>query len=239
MKKMLSGISLIALAFMLQGCDDPPPKEPQIIGNVYKTVQECAYDMPYATCVTAHDKAIAETIQTSEKFTDIDSCMDKYGQDGCANIETPEVETQDQHPGDRFIPKFQGFSVIVDYVPEEDEDGDETGNTVPVYGYTGYVYQPNFIFVGNYHPYVVSSGFGYSKSSTTSIFTTRINNKLVASTGTRVNSSYVRPNVTDVKASISRSGFGTRSFSASRSMVSVSRGGFGGRASGFGGGRGG
>lgn len=237
MNKLLSGISLFSLLFLLQGCDDPP-KDPEIIGNFYKTVQECQSDFPSQICQKAHDEALKDTLNTSQKFDDIDSCLDKYGQDGCANTQTPEISTQDQHPGDIFIPKFQGFSVIVDYVPEEDDDGDETGDTYPEYSYTGYTYQPNFFLFATYHPYSISSGVGYSKTSTTSIYTTKINNKVIASTGTRVNSTYVKPNITSVKTSISRSGFGTRSFSASKS-ISVSRGGFGGKAGGFGGGRGG
>lgn len=238
MNKMY-GVSLLSLMFVLAGCDNSDNSNPQIIGNFYKTIEECRHDFSNDICVKSHDSALLDTIQTADKFDNITDCMEKYGQDGCSNTQYPEITTEDQHPGDRFIPTFQGFSVIVDYLPEEDDDSDETGNTYPVYGYTGYVYQPNFVYIGGYHPFVVSSGFGYSKKTTTSIFTTRINNKVVASTGTRVNSTFVRPNVSSVKASISRSGFGTRSFSASRSAVSVSRGGFGGKAGGFGGGRGG
>lgn len=227
---------VVSLCLFLASCDDNS-NSPETVGNFYPNIEACRKDYDIKICEDAFNNAINDLKKNSKKFTDIDICQEEYGYDNCANINSPWEETSDQYPGDVFVPKLQGFSVIVSYETEEDDDGNDV--SIPSYGYSGYVYQP-FFFYSNYHPYVISSGYGFdNRSSTRSIYISKIDNKTVATTGVKVNNTYVRPNIKSIKTSISRSGFGTRSFSAAKSSLSVSRGGFGSRAASFGGGRGG
>lgn len=228
---LLTAAICLPLSMSLSACGkNDDDSQPQIIGNFYSNIDECIPEYGTGVCVTQYNSALNQSVQNSPKFSDITQCTEQYGDDGCATTINPTESTIDQHPGDIFIPRFQGFSVIVDYDTNEDDDG----NTVstPVYSSAGYIYQPG-VYVG-YHPFIFISGPGYSRTVTRSIYTTRINGKMIATTGVKVGSSYSRPSVTSITTSISRSGFGTRSFSSSRAF-SVSRGGFGSRAGGFGG----
>ena len=229
---LLTAAVCVPLSMALSACgksDDDT--QPQIIGNFYANVDECIPEYGTSVCYTQYNSALNQAVQNSPKFSDITQCTDLYGQDGCALTTNPLEATIDQHPGETYMPKFQGFSVLVDYESEEDEDGNMV-QTNPIYSSAGYIYQPG-IYMG-YHPFIFISGPGYSRTVTRSIYTTQVNGRTVASTGVRVGSSYTRPSVTSVTTSISRSGFGTRSFTSSRA-ISVSRGGFGSRAGSFGG----
>lgn len=229
---LLTAAVCLPLSMSLSACgksDDDT--QPQVIGNFFATVDECIPEYGTNVCYTQYNTALTQAVQNAPKFSDITQCIEQYGEDGCSTTTNPIESTIDQHPGETFMPKFQGFSVLVDYQSEEDEDGNTVqGN--PIYSSAGYVYQPG-VYVG-YHPFIFISGPGYSRTVTRSIYTTRVNGRTVATTGVRVGSTYSRPSVTSVTTSITRSGFGTRSFSSSRS-ISVSRGGFGSRAGGFGG----
>lgn len=227
---LLTAAVCLPLSLALSACNKDDDTQPQVIGNFYTNINDCISEYGTGVCVTQYYTALNQAIENAPKFSNISDCTDQYGSDGCATTSNPTVDTIDQHPGDVFMPKFQGFSVLVDYNTDEDEDG----NTIstPTYSSAGYVYQPG-VYVG-YHPFIFISGPGYSRTVTRSIYTTRVNGRTVATTGVRVGSTYSRPSVTSVTTSISRSGFGTRSFSSSRS-ISVSRGGFGSRAGGFGG----
>lgn len=235
--KILTSSVAIASLFFLSSCDSEEEKQPTIVGNYYTTIETCRKDFDVKICTDAFNNSVNDLKKVAKKFTDIDDCQEEYGYNNCANINSPWQETSDQYPNDVFIPKLQGFSVLVSYETEEDDDGEDFTDTQ--YGYSGYTSQP-FFFYAHYQPLIISSGYGYSPTSyTRSIYVSKVDNKTIATTGVKVGSNFVRPNISEIKTTISRSGFGTRSFSASRSGFSVSRGGFGARAGSFGGGRGG
>lgn len=237
----------VIFCIILLGCtsltacsdDDNSNNDVQVVGKFYNNLDDCYKDYDKDTCNKVYKMASDDVIKSQKHYTDIDECQDVYGIGGCANINTPLIPTSDEYKDDVFVPLLSGFSVVESYEDEEDDEGNTTN--VKTYGYSSYTPQPYVFFYGYHRPMVISGGYGYTpRSYSLPVYTTKIDNHVFATTAKNFKGGFVRPNINEVKATITRTGFGTRAFSVSRnSSLSISRGGFGSKAATFGGGRGG